>query len=318
MTRRRPVAAPAVDSGVRRGRTVDGRRHDEGGVEAFGSLKRRSASSPARTTGRLTRGMVDFDERVTLVEHLDELRRRIVYAAIALVVGVIVAAILNHYVFALLLHPLKVLPAGAPHKITTFGPAEPFMVSLKVWAYVGVILASPVIIYEFWAFVGPAFSPTSRRMVLLVVFTCVSLFLFGVVFCYLIVLPRGLAWLFGFNSQYFTAQARATDYFSFVAWFLVAFGAVFEMPVVIIAAVRMGIVSTSFLRKHWRYAIVINAVIAMVATPSQDAFSFIAMFIPLEILYEVSLLVARVIERRRAVEQAQPADDDQGPTTAPA
>ena len=262
--------------------------------------------------------MVDFDERVSLVAHLDELRRRIVYAAIALALGVIVAAALNRFVFALMLHPLKVLPAGAPHKIITFGPAEPFMVSLKVWVYVGVILASPVIIYEFWAFVGPAFSPTSRRMVLLVVFTCVSLFLFGVVFCYLIVLPRGLSWLFSFNSQYFNAQARATDYFSFVAWFLVAFGAVFEAPVVIIAAVRMGIVSTSFLRKHWRYAIVINAVIAMVATPSQDAFSFIAMFIPLEILYEASLLVARVIERRRPVEQGQPADDDHGPTTAPA
>ena len=153
---------------------------------------------------------------------------------------------------------------------------------------------------------------------MLVVFVCVALFLFGVVFCYLIVLPRGLAWLFGFNSSYFTAQARATDYFSFVAWFLVAFGAVFEMPVVVIAAVRMGVVKTSFLRKHWRYAIVINAIIAMVATPSQDAFSFIAMFIPLEILYEASLLVARVIERRRPAVQTETAHDDEGPTTAPA
>ena len=262
--------------------------------------------------------MVDFNERVSLVAHLEELRRRIVYAAVALIVGVLIAAGLNHYVFALLLHPLKVLPAGAPHKIITFGPAEPFMVSLKVWAYVGIVLAAPVIIYEFWAFVGPAFSPVSRRMVLLVVFTCVSLFLFGVVFCYFIVLPRGLAWLFGFNSTYFTAQARATDYFSFVAWFLVAFGAVFEMPVVVIAAVRMGIVKTAFLRKHWRYAIVINAIIAMVATPSQDAFSFIAMFIPLEILYEISLLIARVIERRRASTEGEPAKDGEGPTTAPA
>ena len=262
--------------------------------------------------------MVEFDERVTLVEHLDEQRRRIVYAAVALAVGVTVAAILNRYVFALMLHPLNALPSGAPHRITTFGPAEPFMVSLKVWVYVGVIVASPVIIYEFWAFVGPAFSPTSRRMVLLVVFTCVALFLIGVVFGYLIVLPKGLTWLFSFNRRYFSAQARATDYFSFVAWFLLAFGAVFEAPVVIIAAVRMGIVSTAFLRKNWRYAIVINAVIAMIATPSQDAFSFIAMFIPLEILYESSLLVARVIERRRAVARRQPADDDQGPTTAPA
>ena len=103
-----------------------------------------------------------------------------------------------------------------------------------------------------------------------------------------------------------------------MAWFLVAFGAVFEMPVVIIAAVRMGIVKTAFLRKHWRYAIVINAIIAMVATPSQDAFSFIAMFIPLEILYEISLLIARVMERRRSSAESEAAKDDEGPTTAPA
>ncbi len=161
-------------------------------------------------------------------------------------------------------------------------------------------LASPILIYEFWAFVGPAFSPVEpphgrcswphlRR--------CSSSV--GVALGYFIVLPKGPAWLFGFNDQYFNTQARATDYFSFVAWFLVAFGAVFEMPVVIIAAMRMGIVETKFLRKHWRYAIVINAIIAMVATPSQDAFSFIAMFIPLEILYEA-------VAARRAGHRAAP------------
>lgn len=261
--------------------------------------------------------MVEFDERVTLVEHLDELRRRIVFAAVALALGVIVAAVLNRFVFALMLHPLKSVP-NAPHKIITFSPAEPFMVSLKVWVYVGVIAASPIIIYELWAFVGPAFAPTSRRTVLLVSATCAALFLGGVALGYLVVIPKALQWLYGFNDHYFNTQARATDYFSFVAWFLVAFGAVFEMPVAILAAIRMGVVETKFLRKHWRYAIVINAIVAMVATPSQDAFSFIAMFIPLEILYESSLLVGRVIERRRPAGQAQPADDDHGPTTAPA
>jgi len=260
--------------------------------------------------------MVDFDERVTLVEHLDELRRRIIVAAIALGVGVVVAAVLNGQVFALLQHPIMIVP-GVPHKITTFGPAEPFMVSLKVWAYVGVILASPVVIYEFWAFVGPAFAPASRRVLIFVAAVCFALFMFGVVFGYLIVLPKGLGWLLHFNGTYFNTQLRASEYFSFVAWFLVAFGAVFEMPVAIIAAVRIGVVKTSFLRKHWRYAIVINAVIAMVATPSQDAFSFIAMFIPLEILYELSVVIARVMERRRVADQRRAADDDTG-TTAPA
>ncbi len=261
--------------------------------------------------------MVDFDERVTLVEHLDELRRRIIIAAVALGVGLVVAAVLNDQVFALLQHPIMILP-GVPHRITTFGPAEPFMVSLKVWAYVGVVVASPVVIYEFWAFIGPAFTPASRRSLILVAAVCFALFMFGVVFGYLIVLPKGLSWLLKFNGKYFNTQLRASEYFSFVAWFLVAFGAVFEMPVVIIAAVRIGVVKTAFLRKHWRYAIVINAVIAMVATPSQDAFSFIAMFIPLEILYELSVVIARVLERRRAVEQRSPAGDDTGQTTAPA
>jgi sec-independent protein translocase protein TatC len=261
--------------------------------------------------------MVDFDERVTLVEHLDELRRRIIIAAVALGVGIVVAAVLNDQVFALLQRPIMILP-GVPHRITTFGPAEPFMVSLKVWAYVGVIVASPVVIYEFWAFIGPAFTPASRRMLVFVAAVCVALFLFGVVFGYLIVLPKGLSWLLRFNGRYFNTQLRASEYFSFVAWFLIAFGAVFEMPVVIIAAVRIGVVKTSFLRKHWRYAIVINAVIAMVATPSQDAFSFIAMFVPLEILYELSVMIARLMERRREVEQRRTADDDTGQTTAPA
>ncbi len=262
--------------------------------------------------------MVGFDERVTLVDHLDELRRRIIIAAIALGVGIVIAAVLNDQVFALMRHPLAGLPGNVPHKITTFSPAEPFMVSLKVWAYVGVILASPIVIYEFWAFIGPAFTPASRRVLILVAAVCFGLFMFGVVFGYLIVLPKGLGWLLGFNGQFFNTQLRANDYFSFIAWFLVAFGAVFEMPVAIIAAVRIGVVKTSFLRKHWRYAIVINAIIAMVATPSQDAFSFIAMFIPLEILYELSVVIARLMERRRAVERRHAADDDTGPTAAPA
>jgi sec-independent protein translocase protein TatC len=259
--------------------------------------------------------MVEYNERLTLVEHLDELRKRIVHAAIAVAVGVLVAAIFNSFVFNLLLRPLERLNnPGAPHKITTFSPAEPFMVSLKVWVYVGIIVAAPIVIYEFWAFVGPAFAPTSRRAVILVVVACAVLFLGGVALAYLVVLPKGLSWLFGFNSQYFNTQARASDYFSFVAWFLVAFGAVFELPIVIISSVRMGIVSTKTLRQHWRYAIVINAIIAMVATPSQDAFSFVAMFIPLEILYEASLLVARVGERRREAVQQTEHPDDEGPS----
>jgi sec-independent protein translocase protein TatC len=248
--------------------------------------------------------MVDFDDRVSLTEHLTELRNRIIASAVAVLVGVLVAVVFNDRIFDLLLGPLTRaaklgdLPESVT-KIITFSPAEPFLVSLKVWAYVGIILASPIVIYEFWAFVGPAFAPTRRRQLIPIAAACTFLFLGGIAFGYLVVLPRGLAFLLGFNGDFFQVQNRASDYFSFAAWFLVAFGAVFEMPVVLVLLIKLQILHTRTLRKNRRIAIVVMAVIAMVVTPSQDAFSMLAMLVPLLVLYEVSIVIGRVIERRR-------------------
>jgi len=250
------------------------------------------------------------DERMTLIEHLDELRTRIIIGGVSLLVGVILAAIFNDFVFSLLLAPLDQLsvPESA-RKITTFSPSEPFMVSLKVWVYMGIIMASPVIIYEFWAFVGPAFAPSEKKYLHPVVAACTGLFLFGVVFGYLFVLPRGLSWLLSFNDTYFNVQNRATDYFTFSATFLLAFGLVFELPVVIALAARLGIIDTKWLRRNRKYAVLVLAVLAAVATPSQDAFSMAAMFIPLLILYEVSVVIAKFVQPK---EQLGEADDDLG------
>jgi sec-independent protein translocase protein TatC len=265
--------------------------------------------------------MIDYDDRVSLVDHLTELRNRIIYSALAVVVGVLIAVVFNDRVFDLLLGPLTRaaklggLPESAT-RIITFSPAEPFLVSLKVWAYVGIMLASPVVIYEFWAFVGPAFAPTRRRQLIPIVAICVSLFLGGIAFGYLVVLPRGLAFLLGFDGDFFQVQNRAADYFSFAAWFLVAFGAVFELPLVLVILIKLEVIHTRTLRKNRRIAVVVLAVVAMVATPSQDAFSMLAMLIPLLVLYEISIIVGRVIERRRspaAVAVAEEAGEQGGP-----
>jgi sec-independent protein translocase protein TatC len=239
--------------------------------------------------------MVGYEDRLTLMEHLDELRKRLFKAAILVVAGIIFAAIFNDRILHLLLRPL---PLKYRH-ITTFSPAEPFMVSLKVWVYVGLVAASPFIIYQLWAFLAPAFSKNEKKYFYPIVVSCSLLFLGGVFFCYMIVLPKGLAWLLGFNGPFFNVQNRAQEYFSFVALFLLAFGAVFELPVVIVLATRVGVVDVKFLRKNRKYAILINAVIAAVATPSQDAFSMIAMFVPLIVLYEASLVVAHFVEPKR-------------------
>ena len=256
---------------------------------------------------------VNVDDRFTLFEHLDELRKRLMWAIVALAVGVVVAAVFNSLVFDLLLYPLKQVHGLAPsaYRLTTFSPAEPFMTSLKIWVVVGIMLAAPFLIWQMWAYVGPAFTSTEKRYFYPVVIATTALFLGGVVFWYLVVLPKGLQFLLGFGSGNFNIQNRASDYFTFVALFVLAFGAVFEMPVVLVLLAKVGVLDDKFLRKHRRYAILINAIVAAVITPSQDAFSMLAMFIPLVILYEISIPLARMVQpKREAAGGGEDAGDD--------
>jgi len=152
-----------------------------------------------------------------------------------------------------------------------------------------------------------------------VVIATTVLFLGGVVFGYLIVLPKGLQFLLGFGSGNFNIQNRASDYFTFVALFVLAFGAVFEMPVVLVLLAKVGVVDDKFLRKHRRYAILIMALVAAFITPSQDAFSMLAMFIPLVILYELSIPLARLVKPKREAAAKDAGDDhDDDLSRAPA
>jgi len=255
------------------------------------------------------------DDNLTLFEHLDELRRRAFVSAAVIAVGVLAAAIFNTFVFKVLLWPLDQvhgLPATA-YKITTFSPAEPFMVSLKVWLVAGLIIAAPVLIWEFWAFVGPAFTTREKRYFYPIVGATTGLFLGGVALAYFVVLPKGLQWLLSFGAGNFNIQNRASDYFTFVALFVLAFGAVFELPVVLVLLARVGVIDDKFLRKNRSYAMVILAVVSAVITPSQDAFSMLAMLIPLVVLYEISIHLSRIVQPKKAHILAAEAADDDGP-----
>jgi sec-independent protein translocase protein TatC len=146
-----------------------------------------------------------------------------------------------------------------------------------------------------------------------VVFASSALFFAGCALAYFLILPKGLGWLLGFNAGSFNVQLRASDYFTFMALFILAFGLTFELPVVLVLLAKVGVVDDKFLRKHRRYAIVILAVAAAVITPSQDAFSMLAMFIPLYVLYEVSIVLARLVQPKgeaAAVEDPSGGNDD--------
>jgi sec-independent protein translocase protein TatC len=263
------------------------------------------------------------EDRLTLFEHLDELRKRLFICLIAATVGVLIAALFNGFMFDVLLHPLRTVPnlPETATKITTFSPAEPFMVSLKVWVVGGLILAAPVLIYELWAFMAPAFTSGEKKYFYPIVFATTALFFAGVAMAYFLVLPKGLQFLLTFSAGYFNVQLRASDYFTFMALFILAFGVVFELPVVLVLLAKVGVIDDKFLKKNRRWSIIILAFAAAVITPSQDAFSMLAMFIPLYVLYEVSIVIARFVQPKREADAAvedSPGGDDDSASPAPA
>lgn len=241
---------------------------------------------------------IGHEEEFTLLEHLGELRNRIFWSILAIGIGIVVAGIFSDRVFNILLYPLNQVPGldADSYQIMTLSPIEPFMVSLKVWVVASLIATSPFLIYQLWAFVGPAFSSGEKKYFYPIVIATSVLFLGGVAFGYLIVLPKGLSFLLTFGGTTFNVQNRANEYFTFVALFVLAFGCIFELPVVLVLLAKTGVIDDKFLRRNRRYAIVIAALAAAFLTPGQDVFSMVAMLIPLLVLYEVSIPIARWVQ----------------------
>jgi sec-independent protein translocase protein TatC len=229
---------------------------------------------------------VRHDEHLTLVEHLDELRIRIIVAIGAFVVAFAVCFWQNHEVLKLLNDPL---PSG--REPLTLGVAEPFVTTMTVCAYAALLIALPVVLYQLYAFILPAFSPAERRLALPLLLLVPVLFIAGVVFGYFFVLPPAIHFLLNFNDDQFNVQVRARDYYSFVTMTLLAMGVVFQIPMGILAITRMGIATPRQLREWRRYAYLLCAVVAA-ALPGVDPVSMVIEMVPLILLYELSIVLA--------------------------
>ena len=230
---------------------------------------------------------VEHDERLTLVDHLDELRSRLILCAVGFGVAFALTAWQNHKVLEIVNRPL---PENTPEPIT-FGVTEPFTTTLTNAAYFAILLALPFVLYQIYAFVLPAFSPRERKVATPLMVMAPVLFVAGVVFCYFVVLPPATQFLLGFNSSEFNTQVRARDYYSFVTLTMAAMGLGFQVPVAILAAVRLGITSPEKLRKNRRYAVLIIAIVAAFL-PTIDPVTLILEMIPMLLLYEFSILLA--------------------------
>jgi sec-independent protein translocase protein TatC len=234
---------------------------------------------------------ISHEDRLSIVEHLDELRTRIVLCGLAFGVAWAFTIWQNHLILRIVNHPL---PRGI--EPITLGPAEAFYSTLTNSAYAAVIISLPVILYQVYAFLLPAFSPSERRLALPLLLLIPVLFISGVVFCYFVVLGPALHFLLNFNADQFNTQVRARDYYSFITMIMLAMGLGFQIPVGILAACKLGITSPEKLRKGRRYAIVVIAVLASLL-PTLDPLTLILEMIPLILLYEMSIWLATVLGR---------------------
>ena len=231
---------------------------------------------------------VSFEDRLTVVEHLDELRTRIVVSISAFGVAFALCFWQNNRL-------LEIANAPLPGDKTpiTLGVAEPFTTTVAVSAYAAIVISLPVILYQAYAYLLPALSDRQRRTIVPFLTMVPLLFCAGAVFGYFVVLPAATKFLLSFNQSQFNIQIRAKDYYSFFTTTLGVMGLVFQLPVGILAVTRLGIVTPKQLARNRRYAYLVIAVVAMLL-PGTDPVSMLLEMVPLIVLFEASLVLARV------------------------
>jgi sec-independent protein translocase protein TatC len=238
---------------------------------------------------------VSHEDRLSLVEHLDELRHRLIVCGAAFGVALALCFWQNHLLLEIASGPL---PSG--HKqLITFGVTEPFTTTLTVAAYAAIILSLPVLLYQAYAYVLPAFSDAERRIALPIMLMAPLLFAAGVAFAYFAVMPAAVKFLLNFNDSQFNVQVRARDYYSFFSTTMLAGGIIFQLPLAILAVTKLGIVSVQQLSSNRRYAYLVIAIVAA-ALPGVDPISMLIEMVPLLALYELSILLARAFNRPKA------------------
>ncbi len=237
---------------------------------------------------------VSHEDRLTLVEHLDELRARLIVCIVVLGVALALCFWQNHLLLEIAQGPLP----SNHNRLITFGVTEPFTTTLTVSAYGAIVLSLPVVLWQLYAYVLPAFSEAEKRVILPILLLFPLLFLAGIAFAYFAVMPAAIHFLLNFNDDQFNVQLRARDYYSFFSMTEIACGLIFQLPLAIIAVTRLGIVSVEQLTRNRRYAYLVIAIVAA-ALPGVDPVSMLIEMVPLLVLYELSIVLARVLGRPR-------------------
>jgi sec-independent protein translocase protein TatC len=232
-------------------------------------------------------------EEATLTEHLDELRSRLIIALVAIAAGFTVAYVFHDDLIRALEHALP----EERRKLITLGVAEPFLTSVWVSLWAGFAIALPIVLWQVWSFLAPALGENTQRVVVWFVLAASALMVCGLAFGYYLALPAAVHFLTNFDESLYDIQIRARDYISFSLLVMAATAVVFELPVFVLALVRLGILTTAKLRRNRRLGYVIVAAVA-VALPGVDPVTTTLEAVPLLILYEGSIWLSVLFERR--------------------
>jgi sec-independent protein translocase protein TatC len=254
----------------------------------------------------------DTDDKIPFTAHLEELRKRLIISFIAVGVGFVACYGFKEKLFKILTQPLISVMNQGETLIYT-GLPEAFFTFLKVSFLGGLMIASPVIIYQFWVFVAPGLYDREKRLLLPIVFLSTLFFVGGALFGYFIVFPYGFQFFLGFATETIRPMPSMKEYLSFSAKLLLAFGLVFELPLVLTFLARLGIISVDFLKKNRKYALLLFFIGAAILTPP-DVVTQIMMALPLMVLYEISIIGARIFGRKKVNDE--PIAENDGTTDA--
>jgi sec-independent protein translocase protein TatC len=255
------------------------------------------------------------EQKMPITEHLGDLRKRIIVCVIALFITFLISFNYSEDIFRFIMFPLKYnldfsvknmyihfVPQDKLQntKLVFLAPAEAFWMNIKVAFVAGLILALPLIFYQLWKFVSPGLLHKEKRYVVPFILLATSLFLIGAAFCFFIVLPFAMGFLLTYKvGDFLSPMLSVGNYVDFCLKFILAFGAVFELPIAIIFFTRMGIVTPKTLAKNRKYAILLAFVVAAILTPTPDAFNQTLMAVPIIVLYEVGIILSRIFKRRK-------------------
>jgi sec-independent protein translocase protein TatC len=239
------------------------------------------------------------EERMTFIEHLEELRKRILWSLAVVFVCFVATYNFSKKIFDFLMKPvIRSLPKGSTLIFTK--PAEGFTTYLKVALFAALGLALPFILYQAWRFVAPALYKHEKRVAIPFTFFGVIFFVLGASFCYFFAAPPAFKFLLSeYSSEYVKAFPTIGDALSFLMIFIFAFGLVFEFPLIVFILARLGIVNAEMLRRKRKFAILINSILAAVISPSPDVLSMMLMLVPLLIFYELGVIVAWVFGEKK-------------------